>query len=377
MERHIKNSMTSEYKIREIDHSFDSQWIEILSTTEDAVIFQHPFWLKALESEYGQASVVLGAFDSNDMLKGVFPLLPSNGFPFGIGGMAAGKRISSLPRTPLCGPVASTHELKKKLLDAASKLKLINDGYVLQVKSRDGELCVDSSLIKKINWRSTYTLSLPESPEQIRFGNKTKNHRIKSAVNKAINSGISIREAETEDDLKAWYKLYLETMRYVAVPARSYRLFKFLFENLRSKGLMNLLVAEINENGNKRLLTGSIFLKYNKTFFYSFNGRKMNEPPLHQNDLVLYTAIHRACAEGYSFFDFGEVTSDNEGLARFKSKWGCDEIQIYHYYYPLPGKFDSEKIDSGRGDGKLRKLIWNRLPLGLTKVLGDKIYKYL
>lgn len=370
------NSISVKYKIEQIDHSFDDQWVELLSSIDDTVFYQHPCWLKALETEYGQTPVILGAFDSEEKLTGVLPMLSSKGFPFGIGGIAAVKRISSLPRTPVCGPVSSSVEIKKLLLEAASKLKTINDGYLLQVKSSSDEFD-GLSQIQKILWRSTFILSLPGSPEQIRFGNKTKNHRIKSAVNKAVKSGITVREAENESDLKAWYRLYLETMKYIAVPARSYRLFKYLFEHLRPKGLMNLLLAEINDNGNRRLLTGSIFLKYNKTFFYAFTGRKMDETPLHQNDLVLYTAIHKACEEGFRYFDFGEVTSDNEGLSRFKSKWGCDEIPIFHYYYPLPGDVDTADIDTGAGNSKVRKFIWNSLPLGVTRLLGDVIYKYL
>lgn len=365
------------FSVVELENKHDQQWIELLSKVATSVIYHHPLWLRALESEYNQKSVVLGAFTPDGKLTGVFPLLTSKGFPFGIGGLAASKRLASLPRTPLGGPVTADEDCKKLLLNAAIiKLKEMNN-YKIQIKSSEinlDEFCKD---LKKIPWRDTFMLELPDSPDNIRFGNKTKNHRIKSAVSKAQKSGITIRTAETEEDLKAWYKLYLDTMRYIAVPARAYRLFKFLFDNLKPKGLMRLLLAEIESDGHKRLLTGSIFLTFNKTFFYSFNGRKMNEPPLHQNDFVLYTAIHQACAEGYKFFDFGEVTSDNEGLARFKSKWGCGTTQLYHYYHPLQDESAIINIDSGNGSGKLRKLIWNRLPISVTEFIGDTIYKYL
>ncbi|QQS37346.1 MAG: GNAT family N-acetyltransferase [Ignavibacteriales bacterium] len=310
-------------------------------------------------------------------LTGVLPFLRSKGFPFGIGGIVAGKRISSLPRTPVCGPVIADTDCIPSLLNAAAEINKSEPDCRIQIKSTIATLNSEESRVVKIPWRETYTLSLPDSHEELRFGNKTRNHRIKSAVSKAEKSGIKIRLAENETDLKAWYQLYLETMRSVAVPARPYRLFKYMFEKLKPAGMMRLLLAELNDNKSKRLLTGSIFLSYNKTFYYAFNGRKLDEPALHQNDYVLYTAIKTARQEGFKYFDFGEVTSDNEGLARFKSKWGCDTKQLYHYYHPLPEDFDIKTVDSGSNGSSLRKLIWKKLPLNVTQILGDKIYQYL
>lgn len=365
------------YSVIELNHDYDLQWSELVSSIPDSVVFHHPLWIRALESEYNQNSIVFGAFNSEGKLAGVFPVFASKGFPFGVGGLVTSKRLSSLPRTPLGGPVSLDVGCKEPLILAAvNKLKEIDDSKI-QIKTTESGLNEYCDLLKKVPWRETFLLEVPDSTEKIRFGNKTRNHRIQSAVSKAQKSGITIRTAESEEDLKEWYKLYLDTMRYIALPARAYRLFKFMYENLKPKGLMRLLLAEIETDGRTRLLTGAIFLTFNKTFFYSFSGRKMNEPSLHQNDFLLYTAIHQACVEGYKYFDFGEVTSDNEGLARFKNKWGCSQEQIYHYYYPLPTDFVKENVDSGAGSGRLRKFIWNKLPLPVTEFIGDKIYRYL
>jgi len=58
---------------------------------------------------------------------------------------------------------------------------------------------------------------------------------------------LRVREAAVEADLSAWYDVYLETMRWHAVPPLSYRLFKAMWDVLRPQGYMRLLVAELHE----------------------------------------------------------------------------------------------------------------------------------
>src|SRR5207249_10001549 len=97
-----------------------------------------------------------------------------------------------------------------------------------------------------------------------------RNHgRITWAVNKAAKAGVRVRDAETDDELRSWYRLYLETMREKAVPPRPYRFFKTMWDVLRPQAMLRLLLAE--QQG--RLLAGSIFLCYGSTVCYAFTGR--------------------------------------------------------------------------------------------------------
>lgn len=70
------------------------------------------------------------------------------------------------------------------------------------------------------SWRSYRFVT--KAPHGKRSG---RQHGLNWAVNKAIKRGIEVRYADSEDDLKAWYPLYLLTKRHNAVPARSYRFF--------------------------------------------------------------------------------------------------------------------------------------------------------
>ena len=113
-----------------------------------------------------------------------------------------------------------------------------------------------------------------------------------------------------------------------------------------------------------------MFLKFNQTVFYSFNGRDTNYLNLRPNDYLQWEAIHQACRKGFKYYDMGEVSGGQTGLADFKSKWGCEVGQIFHYY--ASHQINSDKIDLNHaGKGNLLTHIWRKLPVNLTEKLGS------
>ncbi len=238
------SSNRSEYKSLSIveghpDTHYE-KWVKYLNSHRDATIYSHPLWLKALENEYDRESTVLFCEDENSEIRGVMPLLPTSGLPFIKNEPVAAKRLASLPRTPLSGLLYDDNEVCRLLLTEASSKARSEFNALLQVKSYCPTLNTGLEEIQQISWRESYFFELPQCPSTLRFGNKKQNHNIRWGVTKAKNSGLSVREADSEIDLKNWYRLYLETMRWHIVPARPYRFFKYLWENFKPLGLLRL-----------------------------------------------------------------------------------------------------------------------------------------
>ena len=372
----IRNSRDG-LRVVETDPDTDPRWEPFIRTHPDGTIYHHPAWLKALEQEYGQKAVHLACEDDDGQLLAVLALLYTRGLPFNLGGAMAGRRLSSLPRTPLGGPLSKHREAMAAIVRAAVSLTSQNPGIQLQIKTQGTELDGLVDGVVRTPWRDSYLLELPEDPAKLRFGNNVMRHRIKWAVNKATKLGLQVRVAENEEDLRAWYGLYLDAMRRNTVAARSYRFFQSLWHLLYPKGLMRLLIAERIEGGQRRLLAGSVFFMYGRTVSYAFTGCKREDLSLHPNDLIQWHAIHDACGKGFHRYDFGEVPEDHQQVANFKSKWGAEPVPLYRYYYPAPRvspSFDGTPI------GRIRRLTaaaWRRMPLRTTALLGDWIYSHL
>ena len=362
-------------RVIELDFRRDPRWEAFVNSHRDALIYHHPAWLAALESEYGQKCVSLACVDTIGGVKAILPLFYTRGVPLFLGGPKSGRRLSSLPRTPLAGPLALEPRATALVLQEAKRLTGSNSNLRLEVKLHEPLADDVVADLVKTRWRTSYVLNLPFDPAKLRFGSGARHRRLKWAVNKAIKNGLSCCEAQTEEQLWEWYQLYLQRMRQNVVPARPYRLFLDLWKLMRPKGLMRLMIVERPEANRQIIVAGSVFFMFHGTVSYAFSGSRTEDMWLCPSDLLHWQHIHQCCAEGYKRYDFGEIPEDHPELAVFKSKWGASPVQLERCYYPAaPGNPEAG------GNGLLRKVantVWRHLPLSLTAFLGDQAYSYL
>jgi CelD/BcsL family acetyltransferase involved in cellulose biosynthesis len=350
----------------------EKRWEAFLASHPDAVIYQHPGWIRALEKESGRGCIALACEDASGQLRGILPLMSTYGLPWDLGGSRTRRRLSSLPRTPIAGPLANDPDAARALVHAAIERARMDPSLQLELKPRR-ELEQTADGLVRSPWRQTFVMELPGDPEKLRFGNARNHSRIRWSVNRATKLGVQVRTAETERDLRAWYQLYLETMRSNAVAPRSYRFFEALWRELRPAGLICLLLAEQVIAGHIRLLAGSIILSYGQTACYAFNGCRRDALSFRPNDIIQWHAIHQACRRGLRSYDLGEVAEDHPSLASFKSKWGGTPRRLYRYYSRTAAREHSEAGKKGLLT-RAARAIWPLLPLRLTELLGDWIY---
>jgi CelD/BcsL family acetyltransferase involved in cellulose biosynthesis len=358
----------------EVDPAHDVRWDAFVGSRRDGSIFHHSAWLRALEAEYSGRVVGLACTGSHGELLGVLPLLSTRGLPFRRKSGLSGPRLSSLPRTPTAGPLAVDQAAMEALVRGAVDRVRARPDWHLQLKLEGPHLDGLVEEVRGERWRHTFVLELPSAPEELRFGNARNNARIRWAVTKAERLQVRVRAAREEAELRAWYRLYLETMRRHAVPPRPFRFFSALWTTLRPHRLMELLLAEHQSDTGTHLLAGSIFLKFGQTVFYGFNGSHQNALSLRPNDIIMWNAIYDACAAGYRRFDLGEVDAGSRSLADFKRKWGSEPSWLYRYYYPAR---PTEQSYSESTAVRAARAVWRYFPLRGTAVLGDRIYSFM
>ncbi len=310
----------------------DPRWAEFVSAHRDALPYHHPAWFQVLREAFGYSAAALGCADSSGRLSGMLPLLEKKS-------LLAGLHHSSLPHTPVAGPLAVDGDSRQALLSAAAS-------------------------------------RMPNSPQQLRFGGSRNNSRIRWAVRKASRLGVTVREASSPADVRRWYELYLQTMREHAVPPRPLRMFEIMWEILAPGGLMRLLLAERQAGGRTELLAGSIFLLHGRTVVYAFNGRDRAQLAFRPNDAIHWKAITEAAANGFRRYDFGEVGGGNDGLVDFKEKWGAKPVELYRYHYPRDREIERRLLAPG-GFRRTAECAWRQLPLPATATLGRWIYRCL
>ena len=361
---------TSARKVVELDPCRDPRWAAFVDSRPDRLVYHHPQWLEAVAESYGHLPVGLACEGGDGRLLGVLPLCETRG-------LLSGRRLVSLPNTPIAGPLASEREATGALLRAAVRRVEETRSSQLQIKSQATGLEQLADGLTAQSWSESYVRELPDDPEALRFGPSRNHGRLRWAVNKAAKRGVQAREADSSADLRAWYGLYLDAMRSHAVPPRPYRFFEALWTSLRPRGVVRLLVAEGHQAGRARMLAGSLFLIYGQTIFYAFNGRRRDALDLRPNDLIQWRALHDACKAGLRWYDFGEVERGQQGLAEFKSKWGAKRRILYRYYFPAARELERGVLAEGRRGRELAGALWRRLPLPVTERVGSRLYRYL
>jgi hypothetical protein len=365
------NAASTPLRLIEIDPAGDARWDAYVESHRDGLVFHHSSWLSALRREYDRRPVGLAVEDPEGMLRGILALMSTRGLPGARAGGAAGPRLSSLPRTPVAGPLGD---------DPAALVLLVRGAVQRLPRQAQLELKLDGPVLEGLNagvtghrWRTSYVLDLPSSSDVIRFGNSRNHSRIRWAVNKARREGVTVRCAATPEDVRRWYPLYLETMRHHTVPPRPLRLFEAMWDVLRPREMMRLHLAE---RGGE-MVAGSILVMLGGTVFYLFNGVRRDAMALRPNDLVQWEAIHECVRDGARHYDFGEVVELHAGLADFKRKWGAHEHRLHRYYHPAPAKPPDPGDREQSRVNKLASRAWQRVQLPLTAVAGDGVFRYL
>src|SRR5881409_1238170 len=117
-----------------VDPRTDKRWEMFLADRPDAVIYQHPGWIRALEEEYGHACIALACEDGGGQFRGILPLMATTGLPWDLGGPRTCRRLSSLPRTPVAGPLATDPEAGRALVRAAIERIRTDPSLQLELK---------------------------------------------------------------------------------------------------------------------------------------------------------------------------------------------------------------------------------------------------
>jgi len=371
----VVESLAGERRVTQIGVN-DPRWQDFVASHPDRSIFHHPAWSKALMEESGRTPFALACEGADGSLLGILPLLETRGVPFNLGDCVIRRRLSSLPRTPFAGPLSTRPDVREALVRAAADVAL-KERTTLELRSFSEALEGTGYAFGVVRWKESHAVPLVRGGNELRLGNAHKTHRVRWAVNKAHKLGVAVQWAGAEEDLRTWYGLYLDTMRWHMSPPRAYRVLASLWRNLHPSGLMRLLLAYRAQGGADELLSGCVYLALGKSFYCWLNGRRRDQLGFHPNDAIHWEAMTTAWREGFEFYDLGQVEEGQQGLIEFKSKWGAEPRRSYRYYFPAPKRLRAPAPESSGNFRRVAKRLWRSVPLPVTARIGDWVYRYL
>jgi len=140
----------------------------------------------------------------------------------------------------------------------------------------------------------------------------SKGHR--SAATKAAREGVTVRQAASQDDWRAYFEIYSESLKRWGRRASS-RYHWPLFEALSrlDPTLVRLWVAMVDD----QMAAGALCLYHPNQVAYWHGAALERHFPLRPTNLLMQAAIQDACLTGAKWFDLGP-SGGHQGVERFK-----------------------------------------------------------
>ena len=182
---------------------------------------------------------------------------------------------------------------------------------------------------------------------------------IRRDVRKAQKSGVVLRDAASQQDLKSFFHLYTASMeRNQAVAKYPFRWLEAIYEIVVMKGLGSVSLAVLNETA----VAGAVFVYSPSATHYLHNGSRDEFLKWCPNELLIHSAIEKAIQSGHAFFDFMGSDSNDGALLRFKEKWGSRSLDIHTSvkdYHPIRCK--GWEFVRSLGNSRLGRMAFNAI----------------
>jgi CelD/BcsL family acetyltransferase involved in cellulose biosynthesis len=276
-----------------------------------------------------------------------------------------GDRIVALPFSDYCDPLVNDAECWRSLID-----RLVPEQRPINVRCLHNDLPLGDerfALVKQAKW---HRLDLRPELDALWGAMHDSTHR---AIRKSQRENLEVRVAQSEQELRTFFEMHLKVRKYkYGLLAQPYSFFQNIWRHFvdRQQGFLLLAISE------DKIVAGDFFIEWKDTLYYKFNASLPGDLSHRPNDLLIWEGIQHGRNRGRAYLDFGLSDIDQEGLVRYKRKFGTEEKTIsFLRHEPNGGPTPAEK-EMRALLGKLTNRFTNQLvPDSVTEQAGEDLYR--
>jgi Acetyltransferase (GNAT) domain len=341
----------------------DPRWVEFVATRGDASVFHTPEWLDALRRTYGYEPIVYTTSPPDAKLQ--------NGVVFcQIRSWLTGSRLVSLPFSDYCEPLFNHPSDLEGILDKMGEDRNGNEPWrYIEIRPTDAHEIRSHLFLSTCDY-ALHRLDLSPSLSQLlgAFHKDSTQRKIR----RAEREGVQYQEGRSESLLLNFYRLLILTRRRLGVPPQPLSWFRNLIDCLGEA--LQIRVAFKDSLAVAAMIT----LRYKGTLVYKYGCSDDRFHNLGGVHLLFWRSIQEAKSAGLHTFDFGRSDCDNEGLIRFKDRWGTRRTTLKYLRYTTSAK-TPDAYESPAMDWKLRvaKRMLAHTPRQVLSAIGKTFYKHV
>jgi CelD/BcsL family acetyltransferase involved in cellulose biosynthesis len=340
-----------------LDPLADPRWDALLQAHPNASVFHSVPWLRALQASYGYEPVALTTSPAGESLENALVFCRVESW-------LTGRRWVSLPFSDHAEPLLGhPSELGPLLAAAEAQQKQQNLRYLELRPMQPVE--VDGYTPSRFVF---HQLDLSPTIEVL-FAN-LHTDSIQRKIRRAEREGLVYHEGRSSSDIDQFYNLMLRTRRRHGLPPQP----KTWFQNLATHfaGDLKIRFASLGDRPLAAILT----LRNKKTLVYKYGCSDESEHNRGGMQMVMWRAIQDAKHEGLAALDLGRSDAGNEGLVKYKDRWGASRSTLVYLRkdaMPATGERSAGEGWKLRAAGK----VFSRLPDELNSLAGEWFYRHM
>ena len=267
-------------------------------------------------------------------------------------------RLIALPFSDCADPLAMDDESRADFMRA---LAGSNPAASIEIRGATGP-----APWQNVDCFGHWTLDLKRPYSDIAAG---FSRTVKGGIKRGLKDNLQIDRGSSIDYISRFFDLQLETRRRLGVPPQPFNFFKTVHERFSRDGDCEVWFARFEGRDH----AGLVLLRSGDKLCYKWGARVENGHP-GGNHLLVARMLEAYAGEAESI-DFGRCDMRNQGLVRSKSELGGVSRQLPYAFFPKAARNISSEVLSG--PAMLVSEIWKRLPLPVTRVLGEALYRYM
>ena len=328
-------------------------WDAYVSSRPDASAYHVFAWRDVIARAFGHDTRYLVA-EHDRAIVGVLPLVIFRSRLFG-------RYLVSVPFVNYGGIVADSPEASQALLDAAiAEARAARADYLelrhtaqhfpnLQAKRHKVAMEVPLRATEEEQWQAI-------------------DRKVRNQVRKGQKSGLRvvIGGAELVTD---FYAVFSVNMRDLGTPVYTRRWFDGIVNVFGERTRLFIVYS------GSRPVAGAVVHWYGSTIEVPWASALRESNPLCANVFMYWEMFRFAVERGFTRFDLGRSTP-GEGTFNFKKQWGAQPRELVWEYWTRDGV---RMPDLSVKNPKYQRAIavWQRLPVGLTRVIGPPIVRHI
>ena len=341
-------------------------------TRWDAFVQKHPLgliyhlsgWKRVLEKSFNHIHghfLAIEDDESGEIVAGI-PI-------FEVQSWLTGNRLVSIPFATLCDPLVSSPNDMKMIWPAIADLHERLGARYIEIREWGFASFDNDPNFSVLGKHKHHYLILDRRPDEIK---KSFNRNCRRNILKAVESPLKLKVAKTENDLRDFYSLYLQTRRRLGLPPIPFKFFQALCQVFFSQENVTLLIAQ--HRGTS--VAGLLILKFKDLVIGEAIGDSTQYRKYRSSHFLFWNVIKLSHKEGYRKYNFGRTSQMNKGLLSFKRGWGTVEETLSDAFYPREICQEMERKESSWKYTTVKRIA-ERTPNFLFHLLGKFAYRHM